>query len=213
MARIAVGVSGLTGLLMTSPKEMIEAERVGAAGRSSSRGSSAVKVRSFADRLKRSAYFLDEVVGSAVGFPAIAFRRLIMDAAASQFLQLKPEGGRKKSVRLSTELGPCLKVVEAGLLPLTRNGDPIEDYEEHVTTGLNQNTRPPARIVLVRPLVAVPWQLDFTIEFEEEFALHNFPELVQGCLARGGRSIGIGAWRPQKGGVYGTFEVIRFELV
>ena len=98
-----------------------------------------------------------------------------------------------------------------GLLPLTRGDKPFKDYAMDVRTAVNHNTKPPARIVVARPMVELPWSIPFDIIWSPEWSpVEDFPAILRKLLDRGGRAIGIGAFRPERGGWFGQFEVTRY---
>ena len=67
-----------------------------------------------------------------------------------------------------------------------------------------------ARILRTRAKFDLPWAVDFILETDpdlvDETRLRNWLELA-------GRRIGLGDWRPQKSGNYGTFELESIQKV
>jgi hypothetical protein len=64
-----------------------------------------------------------------------------------------------------------------------------------------------SRIVRSRPVLN-KWKLEFAIEYDdEEIAVETLKELLDFA----GRRVGIGDFRPEKGGSFGRFIVARFE--
>ncbi len=63
-----------------------------------------------------------------------------------------------------------------------------------------------ARIVRIRPAFCTGWELDFQIQcIDDEIS----PVLLQDVLVLGGKSVGIGDFRPK----FGRFSVVRFEVL
>lgn len=53
------------------------------------------------------------------------------------------------------------------------------------------------------------WKADFTIIYDERII--GDPEIIKTVLEEAGQRIGIMDFRPQKGGPYGTFKIIKFQ--
>ena len=66
-----------------------------------------------------------------------------------------------------------------------------------------------ARIVRTRPLLK-KWALSFTAEYDEE---EIKAEVLKEILDYAGRRVGIGDYRPERGGPFGRFHVIKFEEI
>lgn len=50
-----------------------------------------------------------------------------------------------------------------------------------------------------------PWFIDFTLEYNASGAMSL--EQIINCINAGGFAVGIGEWRPEKDGMYGTYHV------
>ena len=79
-----------------------------------------------------------------------------------------------------------------------------KDYEIDLRTGVIQR----ARIVIARPKIK-DWKLNFTIIYDED--LISDPNIIKTVLGEAGKRVGILAFRPQKNGEFGTFEITKFE--
>ena len=77
-------------------------------------------------------------------------------------------------------------------------------YEIDLRTGVIQR----ARIVIARPRLD-KWKLNFTIIYDED--LIPDPIIIKTVLIEAGKRVGILAFRPQKNGEFGMFEVTKFE--
>jgi len=72
-------------------------------------------------------------------------------------------------------------------------------------SGVNPTTK--TRVMIVRPRFE-KWSLKFEMQCEDD----QVPgEVIEEGLHIGGKSVGIGAWRPNKRGRFGKFEVIKFK--
>jgi hypothetical protein len=94
-------------------------------------------------------------------------------------------------------------------MPILRNGKPIRDYACDKRTAVNNNMRPPARIVVYRPRIELPWEVAFDVLWDEKFMeVADFPVVFRDViLQRGGRMCGWGAFRPEHHGWFGKFKV------
>ena len=61
-----------------------------------------------------------------------------------------------------------------------------------------------ARILKTRPKFDLPWAVEFTLDADDDLADAAH---IERWLDLAGRRLGIGDWRPQCSGDYGTFEV------
>ena len=85
----------------------------------------------------------------------------------------------------------------------------ITDYELNVQSAVVGK----ARIFRARGLV-FPWSLDFNIFFDDEWISlevmrKTFPEIIKTA----GQLVGVLDFRPEKGGRFGTFRLVRYELL
>lgn len=85
------------------------------------------------------------------------------------------------------------------------------DYIPHEMQKWEIDRRPVvvmrARIVRARP-VLTKWALTFTIEYDED---EISKEVLKELLDYSGRRVGIGDFRPEKGGPFGRFICTKFE--
>ena len=204
MAVIAVTVTGMEpGLLMCSPQGMLQASEGQPVGPRRQDQSPQEAAESLAYRLP----------DGSLGFPAVAFQRATMEGGRGQLTKI---AGKGRPVSVQTVLAGLWEVEPKGLIPLLRGGKPIREYTLDVRTGLNSNTRPPARIVLVRPLVEAPWDAEFEIIWDDVGGSENTPALIRLCMERAGRQVGVGGFRPlvqgkATGGWFGRFSITRWE--
>lgn len=90
---------------------------------------------------------------------------------------------------------------------LDKKGKPIKDFEIQIDSGVNRASK--SRIIVVRPRIPA-WHMLVPFEIDDEFAPSNFDQFLDELLRvwnRAGRMAGIGAWRPEKQGRHGRYEV------
>ena len=205
MQTIGVTVRGLEpGLLMGNPQAMLTPADNGPGPKA--------KDLPLADQAARLVYWADEAKGT-LGFPATAFARATMEATKGQTVKI---GGKGRAKSVASVLAGMWEVEPKTLIPLTHKGKPIKEYVVDIRTGLNRNCKPPARIVLARPLVVAPWEASFDILWDEEAAPTDTPSFLRHYLERAGKSVGVGCFRPlvqgqATGGWFGKFEVVGWE--
>lgn len=90
-------------------------------------------------------------------------------------------------------------------IPITLDGKPIEKYDAFVTTV---NLRPQGRIPRARPWFK-EWEAAFHVIYDTLFGLTS-AHLHQ-WMSEAGRRIGVGDFRPQHKGPYGTFVITKWE--
>jgi len=107
-------------------------------------------------------------------------------------------------------------------IPLYRNGEQIKDFSRLEMSAVNNNCKPPARIMTYRPKIDTPWEMQFILEVNDEF-LEIYKKdgtlnegninALRDVLKQAGMKIGIGCFRPEKKGLYGRFKIKSFEQV
>lgn len=133
--------------------------------------------------------------------PSSSIARLLRDAAASH-----KQRGSRRSMRFI--IPGAVRVVGPNL-PLT-NGDgatPLKHYSVDSRSVVVPATK--GRIMTHRPMFP-EWSLRFTLRIEESLLSADF---VRELLAQGGRQIGVGSFRLEKGGEFGAFEVVEWQSV
>lgn len=84
-------------------------------------------------------------------------------------------------------------------------GKPIMDFDSVDTrSGINNNTRPPSRIIVHRPQIDY-WSCLLDFELDEEFIPD--PAFLMKFFLRAGKISGAGSYRPQHSGSFGKFGV------
>lgn len=94
-------------------------------------------------------------------------------------------------------------VVEPDEIPLLKkNGERYKTYDEKLVVPVVIQRQ---RIVKARPRFN-SWKLCFSVEFDEKLV---GPDVMREILNEGGRTVGIGDWRPK----YGRFKVAEFKVL
>jgi len=139
--------------------------------------------------------------GEVFYVPGSAISRLLREAGASHKLK-----GSRQRVKF---LVPAAVVVTEDALPLLdpSSGLPLATWEVDSRPVVILATK--GRIMRHRPRFE-KWGLAIQLEIDEEV----LPEdLVHVLLAEGGRRIGIGNFRPEKGGPFGRFRVVQWRRI
>jgi len=106
-----------------------------------------------------------------------------------------------------TIFGATVFPAEDRAILLDKKNRPIKDFEIQIDSGVNRASK--SRIIVVRPRIK-DWHMVVPFEIDEEFAPSNFDEFLSELVRvwnRAGRMAGIGAWRPEKQGRHGKYEV------
>lgn len=126
--------------------------------------------------------------------PVMAIKKALQAAAADRIVP-----GNKRSV--ATIVKRFVRVVpdssDGQFLRLTSPG-----YEIEILPGRNSGIGRTPRVIL-RPLFKA-WSIEVAIDYDTRWF---DGESIANLLAEAGRTVGIGEWRPEKGGDSGRFEV------
>lgn len=133
-------------------------------------------------------------------FPGAAVAGLLREMGSSY----KQKGSRKS---LKYVLPAGVLVVEDAIPLLGKTDDPLTDFEVDSRPVVIRATQ--GRIMRHRPRLD-EWRARFTLRINE-----NVIDVatVRQLLMEGGVSNGIGDFRPQKGGPFGTFHLVSWEEV
>ncbi len=128
-------------------------------------------------------------------FPGTAICRLLREAGSSRKMK-----GSRKSVKF---IVPCaVTILEDAVLLRNGDGGLIPNFEVDSRPVVIPATK--GRIMKHRPRFDC-WSAEFTLRINETLLPVAF---VQTLLNEGGQQLGIGDFRPEKGGPFGTFNVI-----
>ncbi len=85
-----------------------------------------------------------------------------------------------------------------------KSGRPIKAYEEFKSRVVNHNTNPPTALIAFRPMVR-EWKCVCTFDIDDEYV--EDVGLILTLFDKAGRTVGVGAWRPEKRGRFGRYSV------
>lgn len=127
--------------------------------------------------------------------PGAAISRLLREAGANHKIK-----GSRRSVKFAV---PSAVIVLDESIPLEcpESGKRLTDYEVDSRPVVNPSTK--GRIMSHRPRHD-KWAMTFQLEIDDDLLP---PEFVHQLLEEGGRKLGIGDFRPEKGGPFGRFAV------
>jgi hypothetical protein len=134
-------------------------------------------------------------------FPSTAITRLLRESAGSHKIK-----GTRKSLKY---LVPSA-VFNVGDEVVICNGDgktPAVDFEVDSRPVTIPSTK--GRIMRHRPRWDT-WSASFEVDIDEELM---DPKLIHELLVEGGKRIGLGDFRPEKGGPFGRFQVVKSETI
>jgi len=142
---------------------------------------------------------------SALVLPRDAFQRLLREAGASH----KEKGSRKTlKYRVPASvlvLGGDAKGSPVPLYAKDR-ATRLKDYEVHSCSAVNPFTK--GRVMSHRPRLD-EWAFKLLIRINTDLMSEA---VVRQLLTEGGQQIGVGSYRPEKGGVYGVFDVVGWDV-
>ncbi len=131
-------------------------------------------------------------------FPGTAIGRLLREAAANHKMK-----GSRRSARFVVPA--AVLVMTDAVFLLNGNGELAVDFETDSRPVVIPATR--GRIMKHRPRFD-KWSASFVIRINETLLPVDF---VHRLLTEGGQQIGIGDFRPEKGGPFGTFNVVEWK--
>lgn len=130
-------------------------------------------------------------------FPGAAIQRLIREAGANHKMK-----GSRRSTRFLVP--SAVLVVQDTITILNGDSKPALDFEVDSRPVVVPSTK--GRVMRHRPRFDV-WSAEFMVRINEGILPVDF---VHRLLTEGGQQLGIGDYRPEKGGPFGTFNVIEW---
>lgn len=113
---------------------------------------------------------------------------------------------QKSSRRSLTYLVPAAVRMQDDTVALFNgNGSRAKEFEVDSRTGVNKNTK--GRVLIHRPRLNT-WSAEFFVRINKDIM---DPDMILQLLNEGGELVGMGSFRPQCGGPFGTFQVTLFE--
>lgn len=127
--------------------------------------------------------------------PGAAIARLLREAGANHKIK-----GTRKSVKFAV---PSAVIVLDDTIPLQmpETGEAITDFEVDSRPVVIPSTK--GRVMRHRPRLD-QWSMTFHLEIDDDLLPTDF---VYQLLSEGGKKLGIGDFRPEKGGPFGRFIV------
>jgi hypothetical protein len=117
---------------------------------------------------------------------------------------LAGRGGAARSEKSGKQAGVGIFCETAYPLEFDGPKNPIKMWEDErfrfrIGVRVGQST-----VMRTRPIIPVPWSLEGSLQYNPEFVDED---KVIHWLEVAGNSVGLGDWRPAKGGPYGRFTV------
>ncbi len=134
-------------------------------------------------------------------FPGAAIGRLLREAGGAH----KQKGSRKSVKYL---VPAAVLVLDDAIVILNGDGKtPVKDFEVDSRPVVIPATK--GRVMRHRPRYD-KWSATFQVRVNETVLP---PDIVHRLLTEGGEQIGIGDYRPEKGGPFGVFRVTKWEEI
>lgn len=130
-------------------------------------------------------------------FPGAAIARMLREAGSNHKLK-----GSRKSAKFVVPA--AVLVMEDAITILNGNGEPAPDFEVDSRPVTIPTTK--GRIMRHRPRFDT-WSAKFSLRINDSILPVDF---VQQLTVEGGQQIGIGDYRPEKGGPFGTFHIVEW---
>ena len=195
---------GVMPLLMHGFNVEAEADLPGGSGKGTRKTSSAGEKPLPREIAEKFAY-RENGPGSGLCLPREAFQRLLREAGGNH-----KEKGSRKTLKYRV---PAAVLVLGG----NEKGSPVPlftkdrktrltDYEVHSCSAVNPFTK--GRVMSHRPRLD-EWSFRLLIRINTELMAAS---VVRQLLTEGGQQIGVGSYRPEKGGVYGLFDVVGWDV-
>jgi len=134
-------------------------------------------------------------------FPTTGIARMLREAGGAHKMR-----GERKSVKYKVPAAVLLMQDEM-FLHHPDTGKPIVDpnWEVDVRSGVNSVTK--ARIPICRPRIE-RWATKFQLRINQDVLPE---ELIHRLLDDAGEQLGLGAFRPERGGTFGLFRVTKWQ--
>lgn len=145
--------------------------------------------------------------------PAEGVRKSFLEAAKFYATKIN-------KISAKTFFNGIITIIPYDYVLLTRNGKPLsggldEAYRRLDMSAVNNNCKPPARIMTHRPIID-PWESSFVFEIDNDMVPKMDDSIINAIketLKIAGKRIGIGVFSPRKTGMYGRYEITKFEKV
>lgn len=186
MATFVATIGGLTPLLSHRWAEVQETEETTRAVH--------IERRDPRQEAERVCYRRDD---GAIYFPGAAIARLLRESGGSH----KQRGSRKS---LKFVIPAAVIVVDDQILLKDVNGEPMTDFEVDSRPVTIPATK--GKIMRHRPRFNT-WGAEISLEIDSQMIESD---TIHQLLTEGGKRIGIGDFRPERGGPFGRFAVVQW---
>jgi hypothetical protein len=197
---VEVWIEGVMPLLQYRFNEQAQANVPGGGGKGMRKSITAIDQQTPREIAETFSY-RENGPDSPLNFPGSAIMRLLREAGSNH-----KEKGTRKSLKYRV---PASVLVTSEFIELYQ-----EDRKTRLTTfevdsrsAVNQVTK--GRIMVHRPRLD-EWSAKMQIRINEELMSEA---VVRQLLTEGGQQIGIGAFRPEKGGPFGIFDVVAWDVM
>lgn len=129
--------------------------------------------------------------------PGAAVSRMLREGGSSH----KQKGSRKS---LKFVIPAAILIPEDIIHLLDVDGEPLTEFEVDSRPVVIPATK--GRIMRHRPRLNI-WGAEFHVEVDDDMI---DPNIIHQILVEGGTKIGLGDFRPEKGGPFGRFHVVRW---
>lgn len=129
-------------------------------------------------------------------FPGAAIMKLLREAGSAH-----KQKGSRKSVKFLVP-SACLVMDESVLLREVKSDKPIKDFEVDSRPVVIPATK--GRVMRHRPRIE-EWSAKFSLRINENVLPNT---IFHQLLREGGEQLGLGDFRPEKGGGFGMFSVV-----
>ena len=133
--------------------------------------------------------------------PGGAFKQALVAASRYSGLQIKGQGKKTYTAKLMSGLG----VLENLVTDKKRDDMKRRDVFASAQGGKTKNE---PRVWKAFPTFE-DWTAETTLVIYDDILT---PDIVRRFVEEAGRFIGVGVWRPERGGEYGRFEIASFEV-
>lgn len=129
--------------------------------------------------------------------PALNVQRAMVEAAK----QFRVKG--KRTTYKTTTAAAVTAPDDAAFILRDGNGEPLTDYEIDVRRVVVMR----AAVMRARPKIPAPWYAEISMGLDAGLLP---PEMVLTILMTAGAQVGMGDYRPERGGPFGRFNVLSF---
>lgn len=130
-------------------------------------------------------------------FPGAAIARMMREVASGHKIK-----GNRKSAKY---IVPAAVIVLEDYIVIFNGTKPVKDYEVDSRPVVIPATK--GRVMRHRPRFD-EWSAHFSLRINEKILE---PKFIHQLLVEGGQQNGIGEYRPEKGGPFGTFQVVAWK--